>query len=156
MARTTLIALLCFLTFAPFSNASIIASTSMPDPEETPGYLCTTGDKDFDKLYYNEQIARCTRHVTKSMKKKVAEFYGIPESKWEKYEFDHLIPLCAGGSNDTRNLFPQPWKEADKKDVIENKVCRGMRNGDMTQEQAVRAIKDFFEKRGIHVLPTVE
>jgi hypothetical protein len=152
MARTTLIALLCILTFAPLSNATI----TMPDPQETPGYLCTTDDKDFETLYYNEQIPRCTRHVTRSMKKKVAAFYGVPESKWGNYEFDHLIPLCAGGSNDTRNLFPQAQKEADKKDVIENKVCRGMRSGEMTQEQAVQMIKDFFEKQGIFVFPTVE
>lgn len=150
MARTTLFVLLCLLVFSPFSNA-----LTQPNPDFTPGYLCTQSDADFDKLFYPEQIARCTRHVTKSMKKKVAEYYDIPESKWGKYEFDHLLPLCAGGSNDIRNLFPQPWADADKKDVVENRVCRAMRNGTMTQEQALREIKEFFAKQGLLVFPEV-
>lgn len=118
-----------------------------PDKSVTPGHLCSGSDDDFDKWDYPEEIARCKRHVTKAEKTKVAREYDIPESEWSDYEFDHLIPLCAGGSNDMRNLWPQPLDEAHDKDTVENEVCRKMKAGTMTQKQAVRRIWDWFEER---------
>jgi hypothetical protein len=35
-------------------------------------------------------------------------------------EYDHLIPLELGGSNDIKNLWPQPIEQAHVKDRLEN------------------------------------
>ena len=38
--------------------------------------------------------------------------YGVPWSQAHRYELDHLIELSAGGSYDTRNLWPEPNDDA--------------------------------------------
>lgn len=128
------------------SYASVHASG--PDWDQTPGEICQPKDRDFEKYDYPEQIARCKRHVTKSEKKKVADSYGgIPEDDWRNYEFDHLIPLCAGGSNAIENIWPEPIDHAHEKDKVENQVCRGMKAGTMTQKKAIQTIMDYFSHR---------
>ena len=116
-----------------------------PKKDFTPGYLCTKHDKDFKGFDYPSKIARCTRNVTKTLKRKVAEIYDVDESDWPQYEFDHLIPLCAGGSNDYRNLWPQMLDEAHEKDKLENKICNGLKEGTMTQDEAVDAVWEWFD-----------
>ena len=115
-----------------------------PDSNLTPGVLCTPKDKDFMGFAYKSKIARCSRNIKHDEKLKVAAAYKVPESEWAKYEFDHLFPLCAGGSDDPKNLWPQPLAEAHKKDVIENEVCTGLRDNTMTQAVAIQKIKDWF------------
>ena len=111
----------------------------------TPGLLCQTSDPDFANLDYPEMIPRCHRHIGIDEKRAVAQTYGsIPQSEWQNYEFDHLIPLCAGGSNHAGNLWPQPLTEAHFKDKIENEVCIAMKLGNMTQAQAVQKIYAWF------------
>ena len=46
------------------------------------------------------------RHVSESTKDKVYAEYGIAHHSPGKYEIDHLVPLEAGGSNQTANLPP--------------------------------------------------
>ena len=75
-----------------------------------------------------------------------------PESQWKNYEFDHLIPLCAGGSNDSRNIWPQPLDEAHEKDKVEDEVCQKMRAGEMKQAEAVHEIFAWFEGKKSHPL----
>jgi len=75
------------------------------------------------------------------MKDKVAAAYSIHEEDYSKYEFDHFIPLAAGGANDIVNLWPQPLADALEKDKIESKVYHGLKSGKMTQEVAVAMIR---------------
>ena len=54
--------------------------------------------------------------------------YGSTNSKL--FEEDHLIPLALGGApRDPKNLWPEPWESARKKDRLELKlhlmVCAG-------------------------------
>lgn len=115
--------------------------------DQTPGTLCTQDDPNFDKLDYSEQIARCKRNVSEDKKQQIAHIYGdIPRDTWPNYEFDHLIPLCAGGSDETTNVWPQPIVEARKKDRVENMVCREMRAGSMTQAEAIQKIHDWYNE----------
>jgi hypothetical protein len=65
------------------------------------------------------------RNVPESLKLQVCANYGIPQSRCngQHYEIDHLISLELGGSNDEKNLWPQPYAPkpgAREKDVLEN------------------------------------
>ena len=136
------------LVFLCFSGVSTAKAFTAPDPEKTPGVLCSESDPNFEKFDYPEHVARCNRNVSYDEKLQIAAEYGnIPQSEWSNYEFDHLIPLCAGGSDDIGNLWPQPIDEAHQKDVLENDICTAMRDGKMTQAEAVQQVKDWFASR---------
>jgi len=84
------------------------------------------------------------RFVSLAMKQAVAKAYGVDWAKHAAYEFDHLIPRELGGADDKDNLWPQRWPSAHKKDQLENRlhvlVCRG----DLSLDEAQRAIvKDW-------------
>ena len=75
--------------------------------------------------------ASSVRDVPDSLKSAVYSRYDV---KWVPYqhEVDHLISLELGGSNDIRNLWPEPYAGrwgARTKDVLENAlhelVCSG-------------------------------
>ena len=126
-------------------------AVTQPDPQMTPGVLCSEQDPNFMGLYYKEKIPRCKRNVNTQEKVLIASRYGnIPQSDWPNYEFDHLIPLCAGGSDDVRNLWPQPRTDKDslEKDKLEDQICIQMTAGTLTQAQAVQKIHDFFNSMG--------
>jgi hypothetical protein len=115
-----------------------------PNPSLTPGAICTANDPNFDGYVYAESIPHCRRNFSDSKKSIVAKAYGVPRSDWSQYEFDHLIPLCAGGSNDLKNVWPEPIDHAHRKDVVENEVCDGMRAGTMTQQEAIAEVFDWI------------
>jgi hypothetical protein len=118
-----------------------------PDWTFTPGRLCTPSDPDFKEYRYPEHIAYCNRDVTPQMKQEVAAHYGIPQSEWGNYEFDHLIPLCIGGDSHVDNLWPQPRGNpngSDDKDKLENQLYQEMKAGTITQAEAVRQIYAWF------------
>ncbi|MGZ3770439.1 MAG: HNH endonuclease signature motif containing protein [Bdellovibrio sp.] len=121
-----------------------------PDFNITPGVLCSKSDPDFEGLDYPEQIARCNRNIDFEKKQQVAAEYGnIPRNEWKNYEFDHLVPLCAGGSNNIGNLWPQPINEAKSKDQLEVEICTAMRDGTLKQEEAVQKVYDWFRQQAL-------
>jgi len=79
------------------------------------------------------------RNVTESTKHKACALYGIDKAHCvglqpdgSGYEIDHLVSLELGGSNDVKNLWPQPYNPrpaAKEKDIVENwlhaQVCSG-------------------------------
>lgn len=120
-------------------------SYQLPDPKLTPGVLCTEQDPDFKGYDYPNVVARCNRNVSIEEKQKVALNYGnIPAGEWSNYEFDHYMPLCAGGSNSSENLWPQPIDEAHIKDTLELQICSELRAGTMNQAEALQKIRDWF------------
>jgi hypothetical protein len=123
------------------------AHATRPDPTLTPGKLCTPNDADFTGYRYPAHLAYCARDISREEKQRVADAYGgIPQADWHKYEFDHLIPLNAGGSNDISNIWPQPLDEAKEKDKLEEQIYRALSAGTMTQEQAVQKIQDWINQ----------
>lgn len=119
-----------------------------PDTSFTPGRLCATSDPDFKEYRYAEHIPYCNRHVTQQMKQEVAAHYGVPQSDWPKYEFDHLIPLGVGGNSHVENLWPQPRGNpdgSDDKDKLEDLLFHQMQAGSMKQADAVSQIWAWFQ-----------
>ena len=83
---------------------------------------------------------KCIRDVPEDEKKAVYNAYGIPGGEGHGYcdvtegcELDHLISIEIGGSNEQKNLWPQPYSglqwNAHVKDRLENfyhdQVCTG-------------------------------
>jgi hypothetical protein len=56
-----------------------------------------------------------------------------PGSTLSAYEEDHVTPLCLGGHpTDPRNLRPQAWPDARRKDREETALCRAVCAGRIT------------------------
>jgi len=122
-----------------------------PDPKLTPGEalgdvskaeVCTTGWE--------------RRDVTESDRKRVRAEYpdwqrmcACADGRPKCCEVDHLIPLELGGSNDIKNLWPQPempkpgYKE---KNSLENTLKRLVCNGTMTLADAQHCIASDWVK----------
>lgn len=115
----------------------------MPNPQMTPGSLC----QDSKERRYPEGIRYCRRAVDKLKKKAIIDLYDsrfgykIASMDRNLFKIDHYIPLCMGGSNESDNLWPQHislWKQTDS---IEFDLCERMRNGLLSQAEAVELIK---------------
>lgn len=106
-----------------------------PSKELTPGDILPVAEREVCVTGYTKTV----RNVPNSLKKKVFEAYGI---KWEdrgQYEVDHFISLELGGSNDIKNLWPEPYLPlpgARQKDVVETYLHRKVCDGDLTLSQA--------------------
>ena len=99
----------------------------LPNSEMTPGVFAV--DATIEKICQKGYTAT-VRYVTDKQKNDVFKGYNIERSS--NYEVDHLISLELGGSNDTRNLWPQSYSGiwgARIKDGLENRlhtlVCDG-------------------------------
>jgi len=102
---------------------------ALPDPGVTPGDVFPDVDV----------VAVCQPHYIQGIRQprfnaKVAAFaqYGISIRDRESYAVDHLIPVSLGGTNDEKNLWPQPREPqggAKQKDQLEQQlrglVCSG-------------------------------
>jgi hypothetical protein len=83
------------------------------------------------------------RAVSQSGKDQVYAEYSITSHPTGAYEIDHLIALELGGSNDIRNLWPEPYGGADNahiKDAIENTLHADVCAGRITLAVAQREI----------------
>src|SRR4051812_42759867 len=101
-----------FLFLGLFSWAGVAkgigegAFPTAPNPELTPGATCATSNN----YRYPEHIPYCERDVSQDEKAQVINTYdhelGYQIQKMDRQEFkiDHMIPLCAGGSNEETNL----------------------------------------------------
>ena len=140
-----MIAFKSFFVISVFA-LSLSAFATKPNATLTPGVVCTPKDPDFSGFRYKEKIAVCARNISHDEKLRVAQMYeNIPESTWKNYEFDHLIPVSAGGSNDIGNLWPQPIIEAHQKDIVEDEIFRGLEAGTMTQAEGIQKMRDWIK-----------
>jgi len=100
---------------------------SRPDPVLTPGQVLTTNLMQICKTGYS----RTVRNVNAAEKAKVAAAYKFTGTS-SSVEYDHLISLELGGSNDPTNLWPEPIVDAHVKDGLEAhlraEVCKGNMN----------------------------
>src|SRR6266496_3376506 len=99
-----------------------------PNPALTPGLVASTDPADVcgrvDGLTYSQRH----RDTTKKMKADTYAAYHIDKAGRD-FEVDHRVPLCAGGADDAKNLWPQEgWQHPSfhDKDRLETFVCRAI------------------------------
>jgi hypothetical protein len=113
----------------------------VPKAALTPGATLVVTAADICVPGYTKKV----RNVPAAVKRQVYASYGVRTHQPGDYEIDHLISLELGGSNSTRNLWPEsyrthPWN-ARVKDALENELHRRVCAGtmDLARAQAVIA-----------------
>jgi hypothetical protein len=143
---------------------------NLPDPQKTPGMPLTkvpsgkaaqcisgkmgttvsVGDPVTLTMICTPGYTQCVRSVPSKVKAAVYKSYGLSGNHTgycdtdQGCEVDHLISLEIGGSNDQKNLWPEPYEgeqwNAHVKDQLENwfhtEVCAGR----MSLQQAQKEI----------------
>ena len=112
-----------------------------PNRTMTPGDVMSINITEICVSGYSDSI----RDVSQATKDAVYREYLLsPEQPEGAFEIDHLIPLSIGGSNDIKNLWPQPvdprpgYKEKDRLETYYHKqVCDGKM--DLEEAQAIMA-----------------
>ncbi len=107
--------------------AARVPAVDLPNRRLTPGVALKVGAAQICRPGYASSV----RKVPDSEKEAVYARYRIPHVPYA-HEVDHLVSLELGGSNDIRNLWPEPYAGrwgARTKDVLENRlhdlVCSG-------------------------------
>lgn len=127
-----LLAILAILIVGPFApNLALTPGATRPISVHE---LCTT------------KWGQDARHVTLVMRKEVFAAYRIPYAKHALYELDHLVPRELGGVDDIRNLWPEPWEDAHKKDRLENALHRSVCAGTVTLDAAQAQMRAWGKK----------
>lgn len=142
------------LTLLLLAVPSVCAAESFsdhtrPNPMMTPGAVRTVSVQEICTVRTSK-----VRNVPYSEKIQVYAEYGLPKNHTgycsgpEGCEVDHLVSLELGGSNDIKNLWPEPYDgpwNAHVKDRIENELHRQVCAGQLTPEQAQTMIaKDWI------------
>jgi hypothetical protein len=114
-----------------------IPAIDVPNHALTPGVAFPVGVSQVCVSGYASSV----RDVPDSEKEEAYARYRIPHVPYQ-HEVDHLVSLEIGGSNDIRNLWPEPYAGrwgARTKDVLENKlhdlVCAGQLGLKAAQQQ---------------------
>jgi predicted anti-sigma-YlaC factor YlaD len=101
----------------------------LPSRTLTPGATRSVAIGEICSMAHEEVV----RAVPNSVGQAVFREYGITHARAEDYEIDYLIAPGLGGSDDIRNLWPQPYDAATwnarVKDALEERlhqlVCQG-------------------------------
>jgi hypothetical protein len=117
----------------------------------------------------HKQAPPCTysdshRDVSAHLHKTIYDEYHVPQSQRNRQggEVDHFYPLCAGGSNDARNLWFQPisnkWKGKNfgfkEKDTLETFICAAIKDKKLDPHEAFDRITTdwvkYYMDLGLH------
>jgi opacity protein-like surface antigen len=101
---------------------------SRPDDAKTPGVVGSTEFADVCGRVDGRTYSQRHRKTTAKIKRDAYAAYDI-EKAGRDFEVDHRVPLCAGGADDSRNLWPQRgWLHPSfhDKDRLEAHVCRAV------------------------------
>jgi hypothetical protein len=117
--------------------ASIPGVAAQPTP--TVKMLCTPG--------YSDSIRPPAAYTTTLKRSQIARWH--LKGTIADYEEDHLLPLSMGGAPvDPKNLWPQPWPEAKRKDKAERSLHQLVCAKTITPARARRQIlKDWGPKK---------
>ena len=123
---------------------------SLPDPKCTPvsvqstsvTAICTPGWATLHRVYF-----------TKAEREAAFAKYGVITVNPAGYgEYDHLIPLELGGSNNADNLWPEAGKIPNPKDAIENAIHEAVCAGRVPLRMAQQAIAQDWTTAGTKVI----
>lgn len=124
----------------------------LPDRSLTPGTTRPVAVADICAANHDEVV----RPVSTSLQQEVFKEYGIRGVPAGNYEVDHLITPGLGGTDDIRNLWPEPrydtaWNsfvKDDLEDYLHQSVCRGDLDLEVAQRDVatdwISAYKKYF------------
>lgn len=132
----------------------------IPDPALTPGTAATSDEQDVCSTEGGTYSQRHRLSQNERVKRQVLARYGVPWEDRDKYEDDHAVPLCAGGSDAVGNRWPQPrfgaWNAA-LKDRLEALACHQLCTAHKIQIDEAQgwfiAPADWRDAYCKHVLP---
>jgi hypothetical protein len=113
-------------------NSAVYAEGPLePRPNLTPGAVRTV--QAVDVCGANLEAQQKALAIPASLREEVFREYGMSAAKPQNFEVDFLITPELGGSNDIRNLWPEPYRapvwNAHVKDQLEDRlrdmVCHG-------------------------------
>jgi hypothetical protein len=140
---------------AIFATGGVAYATATADLTLTPG----AADPAVTQANVHQTI--CTRGYTStvrnvSTKTKSAVYaeYHVAQSDKRRYVIDHLVPLEVGGSNDIRNLWPEPRADAEQKDQTENLLHARVCNGTIDLATAQQTFETEWSPGGTATAPT--
>jgi hypothetical protein len=119
------------------------AQTAVPDPTLTPGAVRTT-----DAVEICSHGTSELRHWSRDRDDRIMLEYGLPRGAYPNFEIDHLVPLGLGGSDDDKNLWPEPRRSiepewnAERKDELERRLRELVCSGAVDVVEAQRAIAE--------------
>jgi hypothetical protein len=117
-----------------------ITSKNSPNKILTPGVILTMDSVFICNQGYLEKI----RNVPESLIEQVFKDYKIKyPPKNNTYVIDHWIALEVGGSNDKKNLWPQPYEDGQKKNKVEKYLYSRICNRTMNMSEAQSRIKNW-------------
>lgn len=114
-----------------------------PDAAMTPGETCANPDS----YRHPANIPYCERDVSSSTKKLIIDQYDetrgfkIRTMNRGDFKIDHFVPLCIGGSNSVKNLWPQHKSIYVHTDPVEHKTCELMALGKIKQADAIALVR---------------
>jgi hypothetical protein len=117
-----------------------LANRTIPDPRLTPGATRLVSLEDVCTMPHEDVV----RDVSGSLRQQVFREYGIVNPRSEDFEVDYLIAPGLGGTEDIRNLWPEPstsatWN-AHKKDALEERLHELVCDGQLDLHTAQKAI----------------
>jgi len=124
----------------------------LPNPSLTPGATRPIAIGDICAMDHDEVVLP----ISATLRQRVFEEYGMRDMPFENYEVDYLITPGLGGSDDIRNLWPQPrynatWNSFVKdrlEDYLHQMVCRRELNLATAQRDVAKdwisAYKKYF------------
>ena len=127
---------------------------AIPRSDLTPGAVRTVAVRDVCRADLGGNA-----EVLPVIQRQVFAEYGMPNAETRAYEVDYLITPALGGSDDIRNLWPQPYAgspwNAYVKDALEDHLRRMVCNGQLDLATAqheiasnwVAAYKKYFHTR---------
>lgn len=120
----------------------IAGSKPLPDPRYTPGLARQASLAELCAMNREEVV----RSVPASVQRQVFQEYGIRDAASSKFEVDYLITPGLGGSDNLKNLWPEPHSDtiwnSYVKDQLEDRLHRMVCEGNVPLEQAQRDIAD--------------
>lgn len=124
-------------TYPAHCTLLVTADGIRPDPVCTPGRVDST-DRAVVCVAGYSAAHRPPSRETNKIKAAAVRAYAVTEPA----ELDHLVPLSLGGSNDVRNLWPEPGPIPNGKDKIEASLLTAVCKHGADLEAAQRAIAE--------------